>query len=56
MREKILDMLEKNRRIDLKEMAIMLGYSAAEVANEIANMEKEQTTKYKYLKMLYQQL
>ena len=35
MREKILDVLEKNGRIDLKEMAIMLGYSEAEVANEI---------------------
>ena len=41
MREKILDVLEKNGRIDLKEMAIMLGYSEAEVANEIADMEKE---------------
>ena len=41
MREKILDILEKNGRIDLKEMAIMLGYSEAEVANEIADMEKE---------------
>ena len=40
MREKILDVLEKNGRIDLKEMAIMLGYSEAEVANEIADMEK----------------
>ena len=27
MREKILDVLEKNGRIDLKEMAIMLGLS-----------------------------
>ena len=41
MREKILDVLEKNGRIDIKEMAIMLGYSEAEVANEIADMEKE---------------
>ena len=41
MREKILDVLEKNGRIDLKEMAIMLGYSEAEVAYEIADMEKE---------------
>ena len=41
MREKILDVLEKNGRIDLKEMAIMLGYSEAEVANEIADMEKD---------------
>ena len=41
MREKILNMLEKNGRIDLKEMAVMLGISEAEAANEIAQMEKE---------------
>lgn len=41
MREKILDALEKNSRIDLKDLAVMLGISAAEVANEIADMEKE---------------
>ena len=29
-----MNVLEKNGRIDLKEMAIMLGYSEAEVANE----------------------
>ena len=40
MREKILNMLEKNGRIDLKDMAVMLGTSQAEVANEIADMEK----------------
>ena len=42
MREKILDVLEKNGRIDLKEMAIMLGYSEAEVANEIAELQWQQ--------------
>jgi len=41
MREKILNLLEKNGRIDLKDMSVMLGYSEAEVANEIADMEKE---------------
>lgn len=41
MREKILNMLEKNSRIDLKDMAVMLGISEAEVANEMADMEKE---------------
>lgn len=41
MRDKILMMLENNSRIDLKELAIMLGSSEAEVANEIADMEKE---------------
>jgi DNA-binding Lrp family transcriptional regulator len=41
MREKILNMLEKNSRIDLHDMAVMLGISETEVANEIADMEKE---------------
>ena len=41
MREKILNMLEKNSRIDLKDMAVMLGMTEVEVANEIADMEKE---------------
>jgi len=41
MREKILWMLEKNSRIDLKDLAIMLGTDEAAVANEIAQMEKE---------------
>ena len=41
MREKILRMLEKNSRIDLKDLAIMLGSDEVTVANEIARMEKE---------------
>ena len=41
MREKILWMLEKNSRIDLKELAVMLGTDEVTVANEIAQMEKE---------------
>ncbi|MCX4267929.1 MAG: Lrp/AsnC family transcriptional regulator [Lachnospiraceae bacterium] len=41
MRDKILAVLEKNSRIDLKELAILLGESEAAVANEIAEMEKE---------------
>ena len=41
MREKILSMIENNARIDLKDLAVMLGTSEAEVANEIADMEKE---------------
>lgn len=41
MREKILWMLEKNSRIDLKDLAIMLGVEEAAVANEIARMEEE---------------
>lgn len=42
MREQILAVIEKNSRIDLNDLAIMLGVSEAEVANEIAQMEKEQ--------------
>jgi DNA-binding Lrp family transcriptional regulator len=41
MRNQILRMLEKNSRIDLKEMAIMLDVDEVTLANEIAQMEKE---------------
>ena len=41
MREQILLMLEKNSRIDLKDLAIMLGVDEVAVANEVAQMEKE---------------
>ena len=41
MREKILAIIEKNSRIDLKDLAALLGESEAAVANEIADMEKE---------------
>ena len=41
MREEILRLIEKNSRIDIHEMAILLGAKEAEVANAIADMEKE---------------
>ena len=41
MREQSLRMLEKNSRIDLKDLAIMLGVDEVAVANEVAQMEKE---------------
>ena len=41
MREKILKAIEKNSRIDLKELAIMLGEEEIDVVNEIAAMEAE---------------
>ena len=41
MREKILAVIEKNSRIDLKDLAALLGESEAAVANEIADMERE---------------
>ena len=43
MREKILNLLEKNARIDIHDVAVMLGVAEHEVANEIADMEKEVT-------------
>jgi len=41
MREQILTFLEKNSKIDLKELAIMLGSSEEVIANEVMEMEKE---------------
>lgn len=41
MREAILAVLEKNSKIDLSDLAALLGSTEAEVANEIADMEKE---------------
>ena len=41
MREKILNLIEKNSRIDIAELAVLLGITEAEAANEIAQMEKE---------------
>lgn len=41
MREKILNFIEKNSRIDLKELAVLLGMQEVDVANELAAMEAE---------------
>ena len=41
MREKILSVIEKNSRIDIAELAILLGEDEVAVANEISDMEKE---------------
>ena len=41
MREKILTFIEKNSRIDLKELAIILGVSETAVMNELEAMEDE---------------
>ena len=41
IREKILTFIEKNSRVDLKQLAIMLGMEEAAVANELAAMEEE---------------
>ena len=41
MRERILAVIEKNSRIDIKDLATLLGEDEVAVANEIAEMEKE---------------
>ena len=41
MREEILTFIEKNSRVDLKELAIIAGTDEVTVANEMAAMEKE---------------
>ena len=41
MREQILNYIEKNSRVDLKELAVLLGLDEIAVANEIAAMESE---------------
>lgn len=41
MREQILNFIEKNSRVDLKELAVLLGLDEIAVANEIAAMESE---------------
>ena len=41
MREKILTFIEKNSRIDLKDLAIMLGVEEAQVIKELEDMQNE---------------
>lgn len=41
MREKILNMIEKNSKINLEELAVLLGADKDTVAREIEAMEKE---------------
>jgi Transcriptional regulators len=41
VREQILELIEKNARIDLKDIAMMFGVSESSIANEISDMEKE---------------
>lgn len=41
MREEILRMIEKNSKINLHDMAVMLGKDEKEIANEIQDMENE---------------
>lgn len=41
MREELLLIIEKNSRIDLKELAVILGVSEEDVINELQALEKE---------------
>ncbi len=41
MREQILAIIEKNSRIDLKELAVILGVEEIDIVNEMAAMEAE---------------
>ena len=41
MRDELLRLIEHNSRIELKELALLLGSTEAEVANEIADLEKK---------------
>jgi len=41
MRNELLSIIEKNSRIDLKELAAMLGVEEIDVVNEMAAMESE---------------
>lgn len=41
MREELLRIIEKNSRIDLKELAVILGVEEIDVVNELAALESE---------------
>ncbi len=41
MREQILSIIEKNSRIDIKELAVILGAEEIDVANELKVLEEE---------------
>lgn len=41
MREELLKIIEKNSRIDLRELAVILGVEEIDVVNEMAAMEEE---------------
>lgn len=41
MREKLLSVIEKNSRIDLKELAVIMGVEEIDIVNELAALENE---------------
>ena len=42
MREQILAIIEKNSRIDIKELAVILGVEEIDIANELKKLEEEE--------------
>ena len=51
LRELILKLIEKNIRLSIHDLAVMLDVAETEVANEIADMEKEHTAISFFLKL-----
>ena len=49
MREQILAIIEKNSRISVKELAVILGAEEIDVANELKALEEEGITASKAL-------
>ena len=41
MREELLSLIEKNSRIDIKELAVLVGSTETEVLNELEKLENE---------------
>lgn len=41
MREELLLLIEKNSRINLKELAVLLGVEEVDVVSELASLESE---------------
>lgn len=41
MRDELLSIIEKNSRIDVKDLAVMLGVSEVDVVNELEKLEQE---------------
>lgn len=41
MREELLSLIEKNSRIDIKELAVLIGSTETEVLNELEKLENE---------------
>ena len=49
MRDELLSIIEKNSRIDLKELAILLGREETDVLNQIEELERQGVIKSEYI-------